>query len=188
QLSGPGVWQFNTIFLDHDEFETQLERLLDLAHTTEDVLASPGLRWDALKQSVKQLASVYGTKFHRRVRSVEASLNRTHSRLICDSPSLALADIEAHIAEFQMSRSTNLAQQAGMKWFELGEQSNKYFFQTIKWRSASKSITSLTDPITNTTLTDTADILGHTRSFYHALYTEDPIDLSAAHSLLSNFP
>ncbi|KAI9015696.1 hypothetical protein CLU79DRAFT_765404, partial [Phycomyces nitens] len=81
-----------------------------------------------------------------------------------------------------------LAAQFGAKRCEEGETSFKYFFRVLKQRSAAKSTTTLVDPDISTTFTSPAGLPGHIRSFYQYLYSQEVIDLSAAHSLLDHIP
>ncbi|OAD70089.1 hypothetical protein PHYBLDRAFT_148651 [Phycomyces blakesleeanus NRRL 1555(-)] len=100
----------------------------------------------------------------------------------------ALADIEHQSGNIQIIQASNLAKHVGIKWCEEGEFSNKYFFQVIKQRTSNKSITSLMDPSTEQLFTETENLKGHTSSFYQSLYLADPIDFTAAHSLLAHVP
>ncbi|OAD65191.1 hypothetical protein PHYBLDRAFT_153709 [Phycomyces blakesleeanus NRRL 1555(-)] len=108
----------------------------------------------------------------RRLKNQERHLRRARNGFEIYTCSSQL-NIENLLANIQLSRASTLATTSGAKWCEA---------------DAAKSISSLVDPVTGVTYTPSADLFGHTRSFYQSLYSSEPIDYSATHTLIDNFP
>lgn len=193
---GPSTWRMNSPLLESDHFQKLLQETLDQLSLdlSSDTNMDKQTQWDTIKHVIQILATQSSkalcAKRHRkrfdaqshREAIVSQLANTQQNNLELQSQ---LREVELEISKVEKEIKA-LSIRSATRWYERGERSNSYFFQTIKTRSESISISRLRNQKTGQTSEKLEDMLDYAKDFYRNLFEPDPIDVGAVQILLDS--
>ena len=172
---GAGYWKFNNSLLQEECYVRYIEEELK-----KDLLCSENMphitKWEVLKKRIKRLTQNYSKNKTSENKLIVSQLTETvnefESRLPLNKKEYKiLEDTRKDLEEMLMDRTASLIFRSKAKWYELGEKSNKYFYNLEKSNYNAKTCFKLV--IDEHVIEDQSEILEKQREYYTNLYSEN---------------
>ena len=188
---GPGLWKLNTSILEDATYVDLVRNFW--ADWRQSLASFPSLAkwWDRGKSLLKGLTIKFCCD-----RSARQSQNRELLERLCahlkDRVDSGLTSCVgpyhstlAEIARLDLEKSRGAQIRARARWIEEGETSSAYFFRLEKKRATDRWISAIRNA-DGSIASSPADLCHSFSSFYSSLFTAEPTDPAAAHTLLAN--
>ena len=184
---GRGIVGINAALLDHEdsakEINKELKLLLDQIPSSWD----PHTKLEFMKVAVRSAFSNVSKEVNKNRRSeveiLENQINSLVNQKITkveqlkgvnddniDKIDLAIIELKVELENIRKKHEIDLAFKAGVKWYEEGEKSNKYFLGMMKVRERQKLITSINEE--GKIHSTTNSVMKCIRNFYEQLYAK----------------
>ncbi|KAG1136397.1 hypothetical protein G6F37_012055 [Rhizopus arrhizus] len=187
---GPGLWRCNPYLADDKRFRRELKAFCDNAASHLPAVDIPN-QWDYFKSVLKSFIQSFSNKQQAQRRRSQKALQRRRNILLRQDPRsdalTSLSEVESQLDHHYEQSSNILTLRSGIRWRELGERSNAYFYRCLRTRQQQQAITSLKTS-DGQTVHDPADLTSCAQQFYADLYSPDPISHDDVEALLANVP
>lgn len=172
------------------KFRRELYSFCDIAVQHLPTLDTPE-RWDRLKVVMKGFVQNYTHKASSKTQRQQNYLHKQRTALLRQSHNEnaidALKHVESQLDQIANSSASTLALRSGLRWRENGEQSNSYFYRTIRERQQKQAIHELQSSEGHI-VRSTQQLNNCTKQFYEKLYSTEPIQQEAVDELLDHIP
>jgi len=196
---GPGLWKFNNLLLEDNNYVTQMKEVITKeSQDMADAELSAQTRWEFLKFKIKQFSRTYSMKVAKERKKDQANLEKeieiletklAESNSEQDYNRLAECNKKLNdIVDFEMKK---IVFQSKAIIYEEDEKNTKYFLNLISYRKKKSSIDCLkSSNKPNKVIQNQKEILGHIKLFYEKLYSSVPrnTDPALTEQFLNNIP
>ncbi|KAL9536431.1 hypothetical protein MBANPS3_012652, partial [Mucor bainieri] len=194
---GKGLWRAHPLLASNSLFRRQLHKALCACVASLEPSWSAAQKWEELKHTTAAIAKSFSRRNAYTLKRAEDLLHKKRSGIqqqLSSDPALEpvlspqLSIVEAQLASIQQYHVETLALRSGIRWREQGEKSAGFLKKSSSIRAAQTLIPPLIHPTTQSLCTSKEEMLDAAATYYGALYTPDPIDMSAVHDLLDAVP
>lgn len=186
QPRGKGFWKLNTSYLYDKQFLEELNEKIDTYLWEVKADITPSQNWELLKLEVTSFCTEFSCRKakakNRLIDKLEHRLKILDEKLAVSSDhneKLQIADKIRQTENFLINEHEEITEKKRefyrLKWHNLGERNNKYFFNMAKARYNAKVITKLKTP-EGLTVEEPKEILRTQFQFYKKLFTEENLE------------
>ena len=173
---GPNIYKMNKNILKNQNFVDSVKIEIEKCKNMSNVL-NPCLIWEYVKAQIRGLSISFSKQvcinkantknlLLKKLSNLEKSLSKGENSNSLENEMLKT---KTELETFTLAESRGAQLRAGLKFAELGEKSNKYFFSLEKSRAATNTIFRVKNN-DNTTLATNHEILHFLRAHFEKLY------------------
>ena len=172
---GPGLWKFNVVLLQNNEYNTAIRQIINDDYT----INNPSLKWEFIKMKIREYSIKFSKEIARKRRKDEAILtekvNRFSQIIDIDPSQENIEQLEQAIYNLDLVntiKTNGNMIRSRAQWVEFGEKNSKYFLNLEKRNYKTKHITKL--KVNQSDYTENPrEILKMQKEFYENLYSSN---------------
>ena len=187
-IRGPGVWKFNTSFLQNKAFVDNMNTVFETAEE-KYALLNPLNKWEKIKKDMTKVATEHA---YDAAKKRKKNIKVWNNKLTAAQKKLAMVNLSSDRATIHISKANAIIDEVTEKlrkesihaangaimrskarWMALAEHGSKYFFNLEKRKAKAKAMNQVYDKYGNL-VTSPNKILEVQARFYEELYTSDP--------------
>lgn len=171
---GPGLWKFNNLLLQSEEFVSQMTTFLSEWEPPAE-LSDPNVVWEWLKFRIKEFVNKFTHKTYslekQHISNLNLELEELYERADGGSEDLTMEidSVRRELREIEEAKARKIIFKARCNWALHAERPTKYFLNLEKRRISENTLNSLIDE-DGSEVTEITDILGIGKRFYENLY------------------
>ena len=174
---GPGYFKLNNSILFDKEYQRKVRSSInDTVHINKD--ANPNTLWEVIKGNIRNETMSFTCMKRKKEKTEEEQLKNEIDALETqilenqnESLITKLKEKKNNLERIVQNRTNGIIIRAKAEWVEGAERNTKYFANLEKKKQETKTIKKLN--INGTEITEPANVLNETKSFYKKLYKKD---------------
>ena len=173
---GPSIYKMNTSILNNHGFVNSVKNEINRIKTLKNIL-NPSQLWECIKAQIRGLSMQHSKHINLNKNYEKYKLSKNLTALedkisagdVSEETEIQLIKTKTGFEAITLAETRGAQLRAGIKYAELGEKNNRFFFNLEKNRACTNTIFRIKDE-NGLELNSSNDILGYLKSYYENLY------------------